>query len=105
MNERSVFLEALEKEGAAERAAFLDQACAGEAELRQRVERLLAAHAESGSLFGALPQLGATVDEEPKSEGRAAWSGRTSCCSKSARAAWAPSSWPSSKSPSAARSP
>ena len=32
---------------AAERAAFLDQACAGDAALRQRVEALLKAHAEA----------------------------------------------------------
>ena len=33
------------------------------------------------------------------------WPARTSCCSRSAKAAWAPSAWPSRRSPSSARSP
>ena len=41
MNEDSIFLEALEKYSVEARAAFLDQACAGNAELRDSVERLL----------------------------------------------------------------
>jgi hypothetical protein len=40
----SIFFAALEKESAAERAAYLDQACGGDDALRQRVERLLDAH-------------------------------------------------------------
>ncbi|HYT91981.1 MAG TPA: serine/threonine-protein kinase, partial [Gemmataceae bacterium] len=43
MNEESLFAAALEKPNPAERQAFLDEACAGDLELRQRVERLLAA--------------------------------------------------------------
>src|SRR5262245_55097058 len=44
MNEDSIFLAALEKGSAEARAAFLDEACAGNAELRDSVERLLRAH-------------------------------------------------------------
>src|SRR5262245_7720068 len=44
MNEESCFAAALERPTAAERRAFLDEACAGDAGLRERVERLLAAH-------------------------------------------------------------
>ena len=44
MNEESLFVAALEKPTAAERQAFLEEACAGDVALRQRVERLLAAH-------------------------------------------------------------
>src|SRR5262245_38851298 len=44
MNEDSIFLEALEKGSAEARAAFLERACAGNAELRDSVERLLRAH-------------------------------------------------------------
>ena len=40
---KSIFLAAADRP-AGERAAFLDEACAGEAELRRRVEQLLAAH-------------------------------------------------------------
>src|SRR4051812_32857318 len=43
---------------AAERAAYLDQACAGDAALRQRVEELLRAGAEAGE-FLQEPALGA----------------------------------------------
>ena len=44
MNEESLFVAALEKPTASERQAFLEEACAGDVALRQRVERLLAAH-------------------------------------------------------------
>jgi WD40 repeat protein/serine/threonine protein kinase len=43
MNEESLFAAALAKTSAAERRAFLDEACAGDPALRQRVEQLLAA--------------------------------------------------------------
>ena len=39
-----VFFAALEKATPQERAAYLDEACAGDSTLRQEVERLLAAH-------------------------------------------------------------
>jgi WD40 repeat protein len=54
MNERSLFLEALEKEDAAQRSAFLDGACAGDGGLRQRVEALLKSHFEAGNFLGKL---------------------------------------------------
>jgi WD40 repeat protein/serine/threonine protein kinase len=41
MNERSIFLNALDRDDPADRAAYLDEACAGRPELRQRIERLL----------------------------------------------------------------
>jgi eukaryotic-like serine/threonine-protein kinase len=44
----------------ADRAAFLDAKCGGDAELRARVERLLAAHDELASV--AAPAAGATAD-------------------------------------------
>jgi eukaryotic-like serine/threonine-protein kinase len=44
MNEESLFVAALDKPTASERQAFLEAACAGDIALRQRVERLLAAH-------------------------------------------------------------
>src|SRR5262245_28810028 len=55
MTERSateaIFFAALEKATAAERAAFLDEACAGDEDLRRRVERLLAAHPQVGGFL------------------------------------------------------
>ncbi len=47
----AVFLAAVELEGAAERAAFLDRACNGDAALRARVEALLRAHDGHDSLL------------------------------------------------------
>jgi serine/threonine protein kinase len=44
MSERSIFLNALDREDPAERAAYLDAACAGRPELRRRIERLLQSH-------------------------------------------------------------
>ncbi len=43
-NERSIFLEALDRESEEARSAYLDQACVGNDELRAAVERLLGAH-------------------------------------------------------------
>src|SRR5262245_19420785 len=51
MSERSVFLAALEIADPADRAAFLDRACAGEPALRGRVEALLAAADRTGSFM------------------------------------------------------
>ena len=44
----TIFAEALERTDPAERAAYLDRACGGDADLRRRVEALLAAHAGAG---------------------------------------------------------
>ena len=65
----SIFLAAAEKATAAERAAYLDVACASDPELRARVERLLAAQSKvSRFLEAAAPALLGTVDEPPVSE-------------------------------------
>ncbi|HEV3117599.1 MAG TPA: serine/threonine-protein kinase [Gemmataceae bacterium] len=61
MNERSIFVAALEKDSPAERAAYLDEACGGEAALRQRVEELLRAHVRAGGILD-LPAAGPTTD-------------------------------------------
>jgi serine/threonine-protein kinase len=47
----SIFFAALERAPAAQRAAFLDEACAGDEGLRRRVERLLAAHPQVGDFL------------------------------------------------------
>jgi signal transduction histidine kinase/tRNA A-37 threonylcarbamoyl transferase component Bud32 len=64
----SLFAAALQ-EPPADRSAYLDQACADDPALRQRVEALLRARAAAGSFLEASP-LGqrATVDEPPVSE-------------------------------------
>ena len=56
MNERTIFLEALEKDNPEQRSAFLDDVCGEDAELRQRVETLLSAHNDAGSFLEKTPQ-------------------------------------------------
>lgn len=57
----AIFGEALTKPDAAACAAYLDQACGGNAELRKRVETLLAAHDVAGD-FLKLPGGDPTSD-------------------------------------------
>jgi serine/threonine protein kinase/tetratricopeptide (TPR) repeat protein len=69
MDEASIFLEALQKTGPEQRAAYLDQACAGNAALRREVEMLLKAHAKAGEFLNqpaAAPAV--TVEERPTPE-------------------------------------
>jgi tetratricopeptide (TPR) repeat protein/tRNA A-37 threonylcarbamoyl transferase component Bud32 len=49
MNERDVFIEALQRSDPAERAAYLEQACGSDEALRRRIERLLEGYAEAGA--------------------------------------------------------
>src|ERR1019366_66162 len=51
VNERDLFIAALQIEDSAERSAYLDKACGDDAELRQRVEALLAAFRQAGSFL------------------------------------------------------
>jgi hypothetical protein len=44
MTEETIFAVALEKSNPAERAAYLDEVCAGDVVLRQQVEALLKSH-------------------------------------------------------------
>jgi serine/threonine protein kinase len=64
MTEREIFLGALDRKGARERAAYLDAACAGRPALRRRVEALLRSHREAGDFLGvpALEQM-ASADQ------------------------------------------
>src|SRR5262245_17605234 len=70
MTERTLFLEALEIADPAARAAYLDAACAGNADLRRGVDALLEAHGRDGSFLnvpaveqvGAQPAVAATAE-------------------------------------------
>src|SRR5262245_29833883 len=65
----SLFTAALQKPPA-DRPAYLDQACAGDPGLRQRLEALLRAQRAAGSfLEPPAPSPAVTVDEQPVSEG------------------------------------
>jgi eukaryotic-like serine/threonine-protein kinase len=58
MNERDIFVGALELESQAQRAAYLDTACAGDAAMRERVEALLAEHEKDDSFLLDSPPPG-----------------------------------------------
>jgi tetratricopeptide (TPR) repeat protein/serine/threonine protein kinase len=65
----SIFFAALEKQSSAERKAFLDEACAGNDELRGSVERMLAAQADAGSFLESPPPgVTSAVDSSELSE-------------------------------------
>src|SRR5262245_52817151 len=51
MNERDIFIAALEKDEPAQRRAYLDEVCADQPELRQQVESLLRLHEGAGSFL------------------------------------------------------
>jgi serine/threonine protein kinase/tetratricopeptide (TPR) repeat protein len=61
--EESLFAQALELKSAAERAAFLDRACADNPALRAEVEALLRAHEWSGDLLDLPEHQPATTDQ------------------------------------------
>jgi serine/threonine protein kinase len=66
MTEETVFAAALEKRDPAERAAFLDQACGQDAEMRRRIEALLQSHEQaSGFLEAPCVPTRETSDELP----------------------------------------
>jgi serine/threonine protein kinase len=69
MNERSIFDAALDISDAAERAAYLDQACGGQPALRQHIDELIAAQEKLGSFLVQPPAgLRGTMPYEPAGE-------------------------------------
>ena len=57
MNERDIFIAALQQPSRAQRQKYLDQVCGGDQALRRNVEALLAAHDRAGS-FLEKPAIG-----------------------------------------------
>ncbi|MBX9579401.1 MAG: serine/threonine protein kinase [Gemmataceae bacterium] len=55
MDEESLFVAALDRPAGADRRAFLDEACGGDARLRERVERLLASDDQTRGILDAGP--------------------------------------------------
>lgn len=51
INERSLFMQALEIDDLAQRERLLERECGDDLELRQRIERLLSAHAAAGGIL------------------------------------------------------
>ena len=62
-NVDDIYLDALGREALEARSAYLEDACAGNPELRCRVERLLEAHQKVGSfLESPAPEICARID-------------------------------------------
>jgi hypothetical protein len=61
MTEREIFLAALDRDDPAERAKYRDQACAGDATLRQRIEAVLRSHEQTGD-FPKVPPGETPID-------------------------------------------
>ena len=124
---KTIFSEALARRDGPGRAAYLDEACRGDAGLRAQVETLLKDHERIGHFLGTAagsvgpssrppdagpvarklttsrrPRLGTRAPPLPRGRARRApvrSSARTSCSSRSARGAWARSTWPSRSRP------
>src|SRR5690242_17507769 len=70
MNERDVFIAALQKEAPAQRQAYLEEACRGDEALRRGVEALLEVHERAGRfLESPAPGLVAHAEEHRVGEG------------------------------------
>jgi eukaryotic-like serine/threonine-protein kinase len=66
MSEQAVFVNALEYAGP-DRAAYLDQACAGDEKMRRQVEELLTAHERSGEFLDA-PAVAQIAAQTPSAQ-------------------------------------
>jgi serine/threonine protein kinase/tetratricopeptide (TPR) repeat protein len=64
MNERDLFIAALQKDEESGRRAFLDDACGADATLRRKVEDLLSLHGKAAR-FLEPPGVAPTIDREP----------------------------------------
>ncbi len=69
MNERDIFIAALQKTDAAERRGYLDAACGTDVALRQQVESLLQIHEEAGSFLESPAQTSLATTDSPVREG------------------------------------
>ena len=65
MREQSIFIEALERSDPAERAAYLDRACAADPALRGRLERLIRRHEQTGDFLDRPPSWAVETEAVP----------------------------------------
>jgi eukaryotic-like serine/threonine-protein kinase len=68
MDERAIFLSALERRTSGERSGYLDEACGDDRGLRNRLDQLLSAHDRQCDVLDKpipAPELGPTVDKIP----------------------------------------
>jgi len=64
----AIFNEALERQSDAERSTYLDEACQGNPQLRDRVVGLLRAHSDAGSFLWAQTAAPAVAADRPVTE-------------------------------------
>jgi hypothetical protein len=64
MKERDLFIATLQMDDPAGRAVFLAEVCGNDTEFRQRVERLLWLHDDSGSYTSGLPATAQDIDRK-----------------------------------------
>ncbi|MHC4533160.1 MAG: protein kinase domain-containing protein [Planctomycetota bacterium] len=73
---KAIFSEAIERQSAEERAAYLDEVCGNDDEIRSKVETLLKAHEEAGDFLEAPAIDPTTLGDSPMTEGPGAIIGR-----------------------------
>ena len=73
MNERDIFIEALQQEDAGERQAYLAAACGTDRALRERVEGLLQVYERAGSFLEKPPVGPDSPNESPPTGGETAF--------------------------------
>ncbi len=100
-NVKALFFEAIDQRSPEELRCFLDRACAHDGRLRANLEQLLRAHRDAGNFLEGAP---AAIDQ-PQLERPGHKSAPTSSWSRSAKGAWALSSWPSRPAPCSAAWP
>ena len=85
-------------------AKYLDQICAGDQPLRERVEALLKVHEQEQAFLKPEAESAADRGVSRRSpRGRAMRSVATGCWSRSAKGDWASCSWPNRSDPFVAR--
>jgi eukaryotic-like serine/threonine-protein kinase len=90
MNERSIFMAALAQDTPSGRSVYLEEACGGDAALRQRVEALLTSHEHAGSFLGKpIPERLAEKRATPEQGKSAAETTGVECASSLASGATA----------------
>jgi len=68
MSQRDIFIAALQKDDAAERRMYLDEACGTDVALRDEIEGLLRVHEQAGSFLEPPPQTPAATMDAPVRE-------------------------------------
>jgi hypothetical protein len=106
---RDIFLDAVEIGSPEPRSAFLEEACAGNDELRRRVEALIEAHEHPDSLLDRAAVDPGTTDAleigvvTPITDGPGTMIGPYKLLEQIGEGAWVRSTWPSKSSRSAGR--